>query len=81
MIDEVVGLLGDEWPDYAQFVAEDPEDSLRIAEIALLRLVKIAEQLPQDEPHASPPRRTWPNTRRSRRSADWNGGKAARWRR
>jgi PucR C-terminal helix-turn-helix domain len=53
MIDEVVGLLGDEWPDYAQFVAEDPDDSLRIAEIALLRLVKIAEQLPQDR--ARPP--------------------------
>lgn len=48
MIDEVVELLGDEWPDYAKFVAEDSEDSLRIAEIALFRLVKIAERLPQD---------------------------------
>jgi hypothetical protein len=47
MIDEVVELLSDEWPDYAKFVAADPEDSLRIAEIALLRLVKIAERLPE----------------------------------
>ena len=46
MIDEVVDLLRDDWPDYAAFVAEDREDSLRIAEIALHRLVKIAEQLP-----------------------------------
>lgn len=49
MIDEVVELLSDEWPDYAKFVAEDAEDSLRIAEIALLRLVKIAERLPQTQ--------------------------------
>jgi hypothetical protein len=48
MIDEVVDLLMDEWPDYAKFVAEDPDDSLRIAEIALFRLVKIAERLPHD---------------------------------
>jgi hypothetical protein len=51
MIDEVVELLSDDWPDYAKFVAEDPVDSLRIAEIALLRLVKIAERLP----HGSAP--------------------------
>jgi hypothetical protein len=50
MIDEVVELLGDEWPDYAKFVAADPEDSLRIAEIALHRLVKIAERLPEQSP-------------------------------
>jgi hypothetical protein len=48
MVDEVVELLMDEWPDYAKFVAEDPDDSLRIAEIALLRLVKIAERLAHD---------------------------------
>jgi hypothetical protein len=53
MIDEVVALLGDEWPDYAKFVAADRDDSLRIAEIALLRLVKIAERLPND-PTPSP---------------------------
>jgi hypothetical protein len=47
IVDEVVGLLGDEWPDYARFVAEDPEDSVRIAEMALLRLVNIAELLPR----------------------------------
>lgn len=48
MIDEVVDLLRDDWPDYASFVADDPEDSLRIAEIALHRLVRIAEQLPSE---------------------------------
>jgi hypothetical protein len=48
MIDEVLDLLGDEWPDYARFVAEDPDDSLRIAEIALHRLVGIAETLPRE---------------------------------
>jgi PucR C-terminal helix-turn-helix domain len=55
MIDEVVSLVSDDWPDYAKFVAEDPEDSLRIAEIALLRLVKIAERLPED-PRTAPSR-------------------------
>jgi hypothetical protein len=47
LIDQVVDLLRDEWPDYAQFVAEDPEDSTRIAELALLRLVNIAERTPE----------------------------------
>jgi hypothetical protein len=52
MIDEVLDLVADEWPDYARFVAEDPDDSLRIAEIALHRLVGIAERLPR-EPSAA----------------------------
>jgi hypothetical protein len=47
LIEEVIDLLRDEWPDYAQFVADDPDDSARIAELALLRLVKIAERLPR----------------------------------
>jgi hypothetical protein len=47
LINEVIELLRDEWPDYAQFVADDPDDSMRIAELALLRLVKIAERLPR----------------------------------
>ncbi|HEX3825610.1 MAG TPA: helix-turn-helix domain-containing protein [Mycobacteriales bacterium] len=47
ILNEVVVLLRDEWPDYAQFVADDPDDSSRIAELALLRLVRIAERLPQ----------------------------------
>jgi hypothetical protein len=49
ILNEVVDLLRDEWPDYAQFVAEDPDDSSRIAEMALLRLVRIAERLPQQD--------------------------------
>jgi PucR C-terminal helix-turn-helix domain len=55
IVEEVVDLLRDEWPDYAQFVASDPDDSARIAEMALLRLVKIAELLPQQ---ATAPRAT-----------------------
>jgi PucR C-terminal helix-turn-helix domain len=54
LIDEVVELLRDEWPDYAQFVADDPDDSIRIAELALLRLVKIAELLPRQRTASSP---------------------------
>jgi hypothetical protein len=54
MIDEVVDLLRDDWPDYASFVAMDPDDSFRIAEIALHRLVQIAEQLPHQQSALNP---------------------------
>jgi hypothetical protein len=47
IIAEVVELIGQEWPDYAETIAQDVEDSLLIAETALLRLVTIAERLPR----------------------------------
>jgi hypothetical protein len=53
ILDEVVALLHAEWPDYAAFLAEDTEDILRTAEVALLHLITIAEQVPRGEPVAS----------------------------
>jgi hypothetical protein len=55
ILGEVVGLLRDEWPDYAQFLADDSEDILRTAEIALLHLIAIAERVPRGEPVAATP--------------------------
>jgi hypothetical protein len=50
ILSEVVDLLRGEWPDYAQFLADDTEDILRTAEIALLHLIAIAERVPRGEP-------------------------------
>jgi hypothetical protein len=55
ILSEVVGLLRDEWPDYAQFLADDSDDILRTAEIALLHLIAIAERVPLGEPLSGSP--------------------------
>ena len=55
ILGEVVELLRGEWPDYAQFLADDTEDILRTAEVALLHLIAIAEQVPRGEPVPAPP--------------------------
>ena len=44
VISEVVAELRLEWPDYAQFLADDPESVLERAEVALHRLVALAER-------------------------------------
>jgi hypothetical protein len=44
VVDEVVAELRLEWPDYAQFLADDPSGVLETAELALRRLVDIAER-------------------------------------
>src|SRR5436305_7570364 len=43
VIEEVVGLLREEWPDYASFLADDPAGVTETAEAALHRLVALAE--------------------------------------
>jgi hypothetical protein len=43
VIEEVVGLLREEWPDYASFLADDPAGVTGTAEAALHRLVGLAE--------------------------------------
>ena len=43
VIEEVVGLLRDEWPDYASFLADDPAGVTETAEAALHRLVALAQ--------------------------------------
>src|SRR5436305_5792630 len=43
VIEEVVGLLREEWPDYASFLADDPEGVTATAEAALHRLVGLAQ--------------------------------------
>jgi hypothetical protein len=47
---EVVGLLRQEWPDYAEFLASDPTDILATAELAVQHLVTLAQELPQPRP-------------------------------
>ncbi|HWB65478.1 MAG TPA: helix-turn-helix domain-containing protein [Mycobacteriales bacterium] len=54
IITEVVELLSEEWPDYAAFLAADPEESFRIAELAIQHLVALAEQAPRRRPLAAP---------------------------
>jgi hypothetical protein len=44
VLEEVVGLLRDEWPDYASFLADDPAGVTETAEAALLRLVRLAQR-------------------------------------
>jgi hypothetical protein len=44
VISEVVDELRLEWPQYAQFLADDPESVLERAELALHRLVALAER-------------------------------------
>lgn len=46
VIAEVVNLLREEWPDYASFLEEDPENVLETAQAAIARLVAIAERGP-----------------------------------
>ena len=43
VIEEVVGLLQEEWPDYASFLADDPAGVTGTAEAALHRLVALAQ--------------------------------------
>jgi len=43
VLDEVVGLLREEWPDYAAFLADDPAGVTETAQAALRRLVALAE--------------------------------------
>src|SRR4051812_50075098 len=43
VIEEVVGLLREEWPDYASFLADDPAGVTETAEAALHRLVGLAQ--------------------------------------
>jgi hypothetical protein len=43
VIEEVVGLLREEWPDYASFLADDPAGLTETAEAALRRLVGLAQ--------------------------------------
>src|SRR4051794_7978381 len=43
VISEVIAELRLEWPDYAQFLAEDPDSVRERAELALHRLVALAE--------------------------------------
>jgi PucR C-terminal helix-turn-helix domain len=43
VIEEVVGLLRDEWPDYALFLDDDPEGVMATAQAAVQRLVALAE--------------------------------------
>jgi len=42
VLEEVVGLLREEWPDYASFLADDPAGVAGTAEAALHRLVALA---------------------------------------
>ena len=46
VIREVVGLLRDEWPDYAAFLEEDPEGVADTAQAAVSRLVQLAGRTP-----------------------------------
>lgn len=46
VIEEVVGLLREEWPDYASFLADDPSGVQETAEAALHRLVSLAQGEP-----------------------------------
>ena len=43
VIEEVVGLLREEWPDYASFLADDPAGVTETAEAAMHRLVGLAQ--------------------------------------
>jgi len=43
VLEEVVGLLREEWPDYASFLADDPAGISETAEAALHRLVALAQ--------------------------------------
>ncbi|HET6909459.1 MAG TPA: helix-turn-helix domain-containing protein [Mycobacteriales bacterium] len=51
VLEEVVGLLREEWPDYASFLADDPAGVAETAEAALHRLVALA----QGDAAAAPP--------------------------
>jgi hypothetical protein len=43
VVREVVGLLREEWPEYAQFLADDPEGVAETAQAAMARLVTLAD--------------------------------------
>jgi hypothetical protein len=53
VIEEVVGLLREEWPDYASFLADDPAGVTGTAEAALHRLVALAQGEPTEEQPAT----------------------------
>jgi hypothetical protein len=44
VIAEVVNLLREEWPDYASFLEEDPDNVLETARVAIAHLVALAER-------------------------------------
>lgn len=48
VIEEVVGLLREEWPDYASFLADDPAGVTETAEAAMHRLVGLAQGVGAD---------------------------------
>ena len=55
VIDEVVGLLREEWPDYASFLEEDPDGVGETAQAAIHHLVALAEAVPaQRSQHPQP---------------------------
>jgi hypothetical protein len=55
IVSEVVDLLRDEWSEFAQLLDNDAEEILQTAEVALLHLLSIAEQVPnRREPISSP---------------------------
>src|SRR5436305_15105761 len=43
LVSEVVDLLRQEWPDYAQFLAEDPEGVAETAQAALSQLITTTD--------------------------------------
>src|SRR4051812_4786755 len=53
VIEEVVALLREEWPDYASFLADDPAGVTETAEAALHRLVGLAEGMGADSAKVS----------------------------
>jgi hypothetical protein len=55
LLDEVRQLLGEEWPDYAQFMAEEQDEVTAAAESFMRWLVHIAEQGLTHRPQDSMP--------------------------
>ncbi|MBV9368801.1 MAG: helix-turn-helix domain-containing protein [Frankiales bacterium] len=54
VIAEVVNLLREEWPDYAAFLAEDPDTVLETAQVAIAHLVALAEHGPAQARDSAP---------------------------
>lgn len=50
ILDGVVELLRDDWPDYAQVIEDDPATNRAMAEAALRELVRLAELVPRQRP-------------------------------
>jgi hypothetical protein len=53
VIEEVVGILREEWPDYASFLADDPSGVTETAEAAVHRLLALAESHDSARPSAA----------------------------